>query len=205
MKLGLITDIHEHVEHLRTALDHFRRKGVEQIVVIGDVFEMGVRIEETCQLLADAKTIGVWGNHDFGLCVDLDDDIRAKYPPVVIDFMTSLRPRLDVGGCHFTHVEPWLNPEDVADLWYFEGPPDHHGKLERIFNAVPNRVMFAGHYHKWLLVKPDGISEWNGDTPIHLEHGRYFVVVGALCEGQFAIFDTDTSELLPFLVTNLMI
>ena len=191
MKLGLITDIHEHVGHLRTALSLFHRKGVEQVVIIGDVFEMGERIEETCQLLADAKAIGVWGNHDFGLCVDLDDDIRAKYPSVVIDYMTSLRPRLDVGGCHFTHVEPWLNPEDVADLWYFEGPPDHHGKLERIFNAEPNRIMFAGHYHKWLLVTPDGISEWSGDTPIRLEHGRYFVVVGALCEGQFAIFDTD--------------
>ena len=68
-------------------------------------------------MLAEAKAIGVWGNHDFGLCVDLDDDIRAKYPSVVIDFMASLRPRLDVGGCHFTHVEPWLNPEEVADLW----------------------------------------------------------------------------------------
>lgn len=198
MKLGLITDIHEHVGHLRKAIDQFRRASVEQIVVIGDVFEMGVRIEETCRLLAEAKAIGVWGNHDFGFCVDLDDDIRAKYRPVVIDFMTSLRPRLDVGGCHFTHVEPWLNPEDVADLWYFEGPPDHHGKLERIFNAVPNRIMFAGHFHKWLLATPDGINEWNGDTPIRLDHGRYFVVVGALCEGQFAIFDTDTSVLLPF-------
>ena len=59
MKLGLITDIHGHVEYLRTALDQFRRKGVEQVVVIGDVFEMGVRIEEACQLLAGAKVIGV--------------------------------------------------------------------------------------------------------------------------------------------------
>ena len=198
MKLGLITDIHEHVGHLRTALDLFRRKGVEQIVVIGDVFEMGVQIEETCQLLADAKAIGVWGNHDFGMCFDPADDIRAKYPPVVIDYMTSLRPRLDIGGCHFTHVEPWLNPEDEDDLWYFEGPPDEHGNLERIFNAVPNRIMFAGHFHNWLLATPDGINEWQGDSSIRLDQGRYFVVVGALCEGQFAIFNTDTSVLLPF-------
>ena len=105
MKLGLITDIHEQTEHLRTALSVFHKKAVEQIVVIGDVFEMGERIEETCRSPTDAKAIGVWGNHDFGLCVDLDDAIREKYPPVVIDYMTSLRPRLDVGGCHFTHVE----------------------------------------------------------------------------------------------------
>ena len=198
MKLGLITDIHEQTQHLRTALSLFRKEDVEQVVVIGDVCEMGERIEETCRLLAEANAIGVWGNHDFGLCVDLDDDIRQKYPSVVIEYMASLKPRLLVGGCHFTHVEPWLNPENLADLWYFEGPPDDRGKLERIFNAVPNRIMFAGHYHKWLLVTPDGMREWNGDSPIRLDHGRYFVVVGALCEGQFAIFDTDTSELLPF-------
>jgi hypothetical protein len=59
-----------------------------------------------------------------------------------------------------------LNPEEVADLWYFEGPPDEHGKLERIFNAVPNRLMFAGHYHKWLLATPGRIEDWNGDGSV---------------------------------------
>jgi predicted phosphodiesterase len=198
MKLGLVTDIHEHVEHLRTALDRFQTEGVDQVVVIGDVFAMGERIEETCRLLAESDAIGVWGNHDYGLCVDPDADARSKYSDRVINFMTSLRPRIEIDGCHFAHVEPWLNPEDVADLWYFEGPPDEHGKLERIFNAVPNRILFAGHFHKWLLATPDGIKEWRGESPIHLGQGRYFVVVGALCEGRFAVFDSDTSELIPF-------
>ncbi len=198
MKLGLITDIHEQVEHLQTAINCFRRSSVEQIVVIGDVFEMGERIEETCRLLAEAKVSGVWGNHDFGLCLDPDESLRAKYPPAVIDYMTSLRPRLDVGGCHFTHVEPWLNPEELLDLWYFEGLPNEQSKLVRIFQAVPNRVMFAGHYHQWLLATPEGINAWKGESPICLDQGRYFVVVGALCEGQFATFDTATSELVPF-------
>ena len=77
MKLGLITDIHEQNEPLRRTLDQFRREKVDQIVVIGDLFEMGERIEETYRLLADAKAIGVWGNHDFGLCVEL----RMKLVP----------------------------------------------------------------------------------------------------------------------------
>jgi predicted phosphodiesterase len=198
MKLGLITDIHEQTDHLQTALRLFRSKGVEQVVVIGDLFAMGKQIEETCRLLADVKAVGVWGNHDYGLCINLDDAIREKYPPVVIEFMTSLRPRLDVGGCHFSHIEPWLNPEDLADLWYFDGPPNEHGKLDRIFNAVPNKIMFCGHYHQWILAAPEGISDWKGDSPIRLDHGRYFVVVGALCEGHFATFDTETWELIPF-------
>jgi len=198
MKLGLITNIHEQVELLRSALDRFDKERVDQVVVIGDLLKMGERIEETCRLLAEANAVGVWGNHDFGLCFDPDDEIREKFPAAVIEYMTSLRPRLDIADCHFTHVEPWLDPENVADLWYFDGPPDEHGKLERIFNAVPNRVMFSGHFHRWLLTTPDGISEWNGERPIRLfDHLRYFVVVGGLCDGRYAVFDSDRSVLMP--------
>ena len=59
MKLGLLADIHEHVEHLRTALDHFKSERVDQVVVIGDLFEQGHRIEETCRLLSEANAVGV--------------------------------------------------------------------------------------------------------------------------------------------------
>ena len=198
MKLGLITDIHEHVLYLKAALARFKEHQVDQIVMIGDVFAMGQRIEETCRLLAEANAIGVWGNHDYGLSFEPTADTRGKFDEVTLKYMTSLQPRLVVEGCHFSHIEPWLNPEEIADLWYFEGPPDEHGKLARIFDAVPHPLMFAGHYHKWLLVRPDGIQGWDGQTPIQLDDGRYFVVVGALCEGRYAILDTETCELLPF-------
>ena len=84
------------------------------------------------------------------------------------------------------------------DLWFFEGPPASDGRLDRIFNAVPNRLIFAGHYHRWLLATPNGIAEWKGECPIRLTNGRYFVVVSALFKGQYAILDTDTSDLMPF-------
>ena len=151
MRLGLIADIHEQVEFLRAALDRFRQEQVDRVVVLGDVFETGERIEETCRLLAEAQAVGVWGNHDFGLCDNPSDKIRAKYPAAVVEYMTTLRPRLELAGCYFAHVEPWLDPEDIHDLWFVEGPPDSDGRLKQIFDAVPNRLMFAGHYHRWLL------------------------------------------------------
>src|SRR5262249_12830104 len=166
MKLGLITDIHEHVDYLRTALDRLHSEKVDQIVMIGDVFETGQRIEETCQLLAESRSVGVWGDHAFGFCIAPDDELRGRYPSPVIDYMTSLRPRLEIDGCLFTHVEPWLNPENVADLWYFDGPPDERGGLARIFGAAKNPVMFAGHYHRWLLATPERIIPWQGEAPI---------------------------------------
>jgi len=198
MKLGLITDIHEKVDLLRDALNALRAAHVDQIVAIGDVFATGKQIEETCELLADARVIGVWGNHDFGLCDDPPASLRKRYADVVVDFMSSLEARLEVDGCLFQHVEPWLNPNDIVDLWYFEGVPDTPEKVDRIFSAVPNRIMFGGHYHRWLLVNTDGVSDWGGESAIQLaEPERYFVAIGALCYGRYAIFDTESCELVP--------
>lgn len=145
MRLGLIADIHERVEFLRAALEGCRQEQVEQIVVLGDIFETGERIEETCRLLAEANAVGVWGNHDFGLCDNPSDKVRAKYPAAVVEYMTPLRPRLELDGCYFAHVEPWLDPEDIHDLWFVKGPPDSDGRLDQIFRAVPHRLIFAGH------------------------------------------------------------
>ena len=198
MKLGLICDVHEHIEHLQQALDQFAVCAVDRIVAIGDLLETGERIDELCRRLAAAHVVGVWGNHDYGLCVDPETDTQAKCPSVVLDYMATLQPRMEIDGSYFAHVEPWLNPEDLLDLWYYEGPPDEPAKIARIFGAVPHRVIFSGHYHRWLLATPDGIVEWRGLTRICLTATRSFVVVGALYDGRFATFDTQTLELVPF-------
>jgi hypothetical protein len=200
MKLGLLTDIHAHVYHLLMALERLKSEQVDQIVVIGDVIDLFGRfggIDETCRVLADAKAIGVWGNHDYGLCVDPDEGAKARYAPAVLDFMATLRPRLEIDGCFFSHLEPWLDSEYLPDLWYGGGPPDGSERLTRIFSAVSHRAIFAGHYHVWLAATPAGVADWDGATRISLTEGRHFVVVGALCDGNFAVFDTATAELVP--------
>ncbi|MBS0205455.1 MAG: metallophosphoesterase family protein [Planctomycetes bacterium] len=202
MKLGLITDIHEHVGYLRAALIQLEQERVDQIVILGDVFEHGRYLDETCQLLSSVAAIGVWGNHDYGLCVAPTDESRQRYSADTLRFMESLQPRMIQWGCHFSHVEPWLNPEQLEDLWYFEGLPDEQHKRDRIFAAVPHEIMFGGHYHCWLLTRPNDIQPWTADHSIRLTDGRYFVVIGALCEGSFATFDTDTLELTPRQVTT---
>lgn len=198
MRLGLIADIHESVEYLRTAIDRFAAERVDRIVVLGDVFETGDRLEETCRLLSDAGAVGVWGNHDYRFCIDKSDEFLLEYPDVVREFMGSLHPRLSIDDCHFTHVEPWLNPLRIEDLWYFDGPPHEHGKLDRIFRSVPERLLFAGHFHRWLVAQPSQFDHWDGRNAIRLATGRFFVVINALCEGYYAIIDTSTSELIPF-------
>jgi hypothetical protein len=199
MRLGLLADIHEQTKQLRKAIAVLQQHGADRFVVLGDVFERGKRIEETVSLLQQVEAVGVWGNHDVGLCFDPDEAVCQRYSAAVLSFMGSLQPCLEIDGCLFTHVEPWLDPHKIEDLWYFDGPPDSPEKLARSFAAVPHRVLFIGHLHRWLLGTPKGLLSWRGEGPVRLDNrARYLIVVHAVWDGKCALFDTETGDLIPF-------
>ena len=190
MKLGILADIHEHDDELRRAIKVLQQHRADRIVVLGDVCELGERMEETVSLLRDVAAVGICGNHDGGFCFEPSEKIRQQYSTTVLDFMGSLQPRLEIDGCLFTHVEPWLDPNKIEDLWYFDGPPDSAEKLARSFAAVPNRVMFIGHFHRWLLGSKTGVLPWHGEGAINLEVStQHLVIVNAVWSGHCALFD----------------
>jgi hypothetical protein len=59
---------------------------------------MGSRLQETIAFLAEAGAVGVWGNHDLGLCHERDERFRKRYSRPLFDFMQTLRPRLELEG-----------------------------------------------------------------------------------------------------------
>lgn len=202
MRLGLLADIHEAVEPLREAIASFRQRGVDRILHLGDVCRMHRRLEETCRILRDANVQGVWGNHDFGLCRDVEDKVRRHFGPGIVEYMTTLQPTLTCEDCLLTHVEPWLDTNDLFQLWYFDGPPDSPQKLAKSFAAVPQRVLFSGHVHRWFLGTPDGPCAWAGEGPIKLEPPqRYLLTLHAVVRGHCAIYDTTTFEFIPLRLT----
>lgn len=197
MKLGLITDIHEHVDDLKQALAEFDARGVDQIVCLGDLIIVGDRLPETVALLAERNIPGVWGNHDFGLCSHpsaLVSTRRAKFVGPVLDYYATYRPFLEIDDCYFSHVQPWRDLNDIMGLWHFGGDLD----AAKSFDACPKRVMFTGHLHRWSISTRHGEIRWDGSAPIRLEPPeRYLVVVSAACEGWAATYDTGSGELTP--------
>ncbi len=198
MKLGILSDIHENVRELRLAIDRLSALGAERFVVLGDVFETGKSIEQTVGVLREVSAVGVWGNHDIGLCFDPDERACRRYSAEVLGFMGGLQPRLEIDGCLFAHVEPWLDPHRPEEIWYIGGPPDSPEKLARCFGAVPHRAIFLGHLHRWLLGTPEGLSPWRGEGPVCLDSAkRHLVVIHAVYSGRCALFDTQTNWLAP--------
>src|SRR5262249_19917316 len=200
-RIGIVADIHEAVEELRRALALFCSSGVDLVVSLGDAcdtFSPVGRADEVVALLQGAGAVGVWGNHDVGLCLDVPEQVRREPPPQVLAYMAGLLAQLGVAGCRFSHVEPWLDARRVEDLWYFDGPPDTPEKAARSFAAVPERHLFVGHFHRWLVMTPAGRVEWNGEAPLALkEEARYLVVVAPVVSGWCAIFDTAHACLIP--------
>ena len=150
-------------------------------------------------MLEGAGVIGIWGNHDVGLAWEPEPTVRQQYSERVLNYMTGLHPRLELEGCHFSHVEAWLNPHKFEDLWWFDGPPLSVEGLARNFTAVPQRILFLGHFHRWLLTTPQEVLPWRGEAQIRLDpNQRYLIVVHAVWDGHCALFDTVRGELMPF-------
>jgi hypothetical protein len=197
MKIGILADIHEDVERLELALAHLRRAGADPLITLGDICENGSRLGATIPVLAQAGVIGVWGNHDLGLCRHPTAELRARYGGPVLDYLTTLRPRLELAGCLFTHALPCWDPTDPAIYYLGPRPETDEGRHDN-FQTATGWVNFLGHFHRWLAATPNGPLTWAGDRPLVLERDeRYLVVVAAVCDGWCATFDTATGELTP--------
>jgi predicted phosphodiesterase len=84
MRIGIVADIHEAIEPLQRALAEFRSRQVDLVVSLGDAcdtFSPVGRAAEVVALLQGAGAVGVWGNHDVGLCGGVTERLRREVAP----------------------------------------------------------------------------------------------------------------------------
>ena len=197
MRIGILADIHEDVTRLAQALDVLRDKDVDELVVLGDIFEMGHDINATVDLLQQAGVAGVWGNHDLGFCHEPDQVLLGKYSDSVTGYMRTLTPRLEIGPFLFTHGLPHWDPTDPAE-YYVGSRPDEEGVLTEIFATNHHDVIFVGHFHCWQIWNEQGALPWDSRSAMLLPSTqRHLVVVDAVMGGWCAIIDSVTRQLLP--------
>ena len=194
MRLGLLADIHEAVEPLRAAVDELNARKVDSFVMLGDVLDHGERVDETVALLRKLHGAGVWGNHDFGLCGQVDESARSRFSTAVLEYFATLRPRLIIEGIRFQHIDPHLDPEQFVDLWQFPTAAERLAGLAR----CPERRAFAGHLHRWEVYTPKSQISWDGDGAFQYQpDDRYLTIIGAVADGWCAVFDSEKDVLEP--------
>ncbi|MCS7465422.1 metallophosphoesterase [Stieleria sp. ICT_E10.1] len=122
MRIGLLADIHGDVENLALAIEHLQQSSVDKFVLLGDVIYDSRDADETVALLQSCDAVGVWGNHELGLCVAPDDEVRELYSDSVMSFFSTLQPRLELGDVLVTHTFPTEDAGEV--LSYYVGHPE---------------------------------------------------------------------------------
>ena len=200
MRLGLVTDIHSRAAELARALCLFRDQGVEQVVSIGDAVDAFGHHDgavEVVTLLKTCGAVGVWGNHDFGLCHDTSARQRARFGPAALEFLSAARPSLELDGCYFSHKEASVDANDLMQLWSAEEEPlDLLSRAVAGLATAPHNRQFVGHHHRWWAATAQGQIDWDGSRPLFLQPGkRYFVVVAAVFQGWCAVLDTTRGVL----------
>lgn len=183
MRIGILADIHAHLDNLQAALAGLQAAGIDRIVVLGDLIESPRHAAETISLLKAQYAVGVWGNHELGLCVEPRPEVCALYPAWVVDYFSTLAARFELGELLFSHSLPSQDAADPAA--YYLGPRPHEpGALEASFAQFRHRIMFIGHFHDWFAATPNGRLPWDGSEPLRCDPDqRYFVVVHAVADG----------------------
>lgn len=165
MKLGVISDIHGNHLALQAVLNSAKSKGVEKILVAGDLIGYYFWAKEVLNLLKDWDCLIVKGNHEEMLEKAIHNpeyllEVDKKYGKGIryaietlteteIDFLISLPHPLEVSFDHLSillcHGSPW----DLEKYIY----PDFDLAIFDQFDLNKFNIVIVGHTHYPMLKK----------------------------------------------------
>jgi predicted phosphodiesterase len=203
-RIALISDLHGNEIALTAVLDDIARRGVDQILCLGDVATLGPRPLAVLERLENLACVCILGNHDefmlepslvagyskIPVLVDAVAWCRAQLPGDAVEFIRSFRRSfelpLDAQNTLFLfHGTPKSNVVDLLATT----PPD---VLDEMLAGHRAAVMAGGHTHIQMLRQHRGILLVNpgsvgipfkeyvgGGPPTVLPHAEYAIVEAA--------------------------
>lgn len=161
MKRAIISDIHGNLEALQAVLADIRERGINEVYCLGDTIGYGPNPCECLDVVIDASTVCLLGNHDQGALFD-PEGFNAGAERAIFWTRTQLessggRPdavarRWDfLGELHRVHRdESWLyvhgSPRNPINEYVFPEDIYNQKKIEKLFGLVP-KGCFQGHTH----------------------------------------------------------
>ncbi|MBX3271854.1 MAG: metallophosphoesterase family protein [Sandaracinaceae bacterium] len=136
MQVALVSDIHAHRVALEAVLAEIDRLGVDQVICLGDVVDVGPHPAQTLAILREREIVCVRGNHDpldegpsHAFLRDLEEWTRAQLGAEARAWLASrpLEHAVDLDGTrlHCVHGSPRsvredvlaTTPDDELDAW----------------------------------------------------------------------------------------
>lgn len=183
--IGIFADVHGAQQTLVHALADCRTAGVEQIALLGDLFDREEQADSCARALAEWPTIGVWGNHEREIVHDAA--VHGRLAQSTICLLTGLAAELFVDDvCLIHEAEQWARAATLARLALPLTPGVGHSEL------VQARITFAGHTHHRAARDQYGPLDLGRGVLTLAASRRYLINPGALLAGQYAIWNRET-------------
>ena len=197
-RIGLLADSHGDVKATEESIRVLRSRGVDVIVHLGD-FGDSVRLDllaAMIDILERNDVLAVMGNNDFMVGNMLAEEAYLTYHErdrmaAFIKEIPMMRVLEDV--C-FAHSLPYDNFKACYE-------PIDNGSTARanqLFRDMGYRVLFCGHSHLPVLFRlhTEKVTREivTPGQPLSIDFSdRYIMVVGAVEEGECALFDRESS------------
>lgn len=162
-KFAIISDIHSNLEALQAVLRDIDRRGIEEIVCLGDVVGYGPNPKECLDIIRQRCRVCLMGNHDHAVLYEpanfnsaaeracywtrqtLEAEPDVKLRNARWRFLATRPVRLEESDVLYVHASPrrpineYIFPEDV-----FTNPQ----KVMANFERLDTQLCFLGHTHQ---------------------------------------------------------
>jgi putative phosphoesterase len=154
MKLGVVSDVHNHVEALEYALGQLRDSDL--IVQLGDLVSDYRADPRIIDLARRRGLVGILGNHEKGILLDRASRVRASLAAAELSFLEQLPPgrELEWDGRRIglAHGAPWDEPAEVRCAYVFA----HDAAALSRVAASGCQVVVLGHTHQPMMQRLGG-------------------------------------------------
>ncbi len=171
MRLAIISDIHGNLIALEAVLADIQRQGVDQIICLGDIANVGPHPSQCLDVVRDLNCPVLQGNHELYLLGDIrrfEGDknnwhtspiwsgmrwSREQLRPDQMDYIANLPTQYEIEGDGHGHTRAHALFVHASPFSQFKGfMPFHNDEsVARRMEGWDNVTVFAGHTHFPLL------------------------------------------------------
>ena len=210
MKTGILSDVHGNVEALTAVLEDMQQRGVDDVVCLGDCVGYGAEPDRCLDILTEACSNIVAGNHDLAAAGKLDESRFNSLARSSVHFTRSKlrKPQLEylaelpMTAAHDDMLLVHASPSEPMAFPYIK---DCHG-ARTVFEAGEFKLAVFGHTHQPMAFQCDSSRNvtvsLNPTISLQLDHCSYFINVGSVgqprdCDPRscYSIFDSEQQQL----------
>ena len=200
--VAIISDIHSNIEALDAVLKEIDRRGIREIICLGDIVGYGASPVECLERLNGILTVCLRGNHDDAVINECELDHFNSIPRAAMEwtrkqlspddriYLAGLPYTSRFSGAVLTHSD-FTEPEKWKYILYEDDARSNFGVLE-------SDIGFFGHSHRPVIFEEDDgvIQKIAGGKCVLDEGRRYLINPGSVGQprdrdprASFAIFD----------------